>query len=67
MLDRFTWFRQSAFRYDGDGFTIYIDPWGVTDPRPADAADAAPDPTAEPEPVDDGTVAVPVPVPKVVC
>src|SRR6266567_1816699 len=37
MLDRFTWFRQSAFRYDGDGFTIYIDPWGVTDPRPADA------------------------------
>jgi len=37
MLDRFTWFRQSAFRYDGDGFTIFIDPWGVTDPRPADA------------------------------
>jgi L-ascorbate metabolism protein UlaG (beta-lactamase superfamily) len=37
MLERFTWFRQSAFRYDGDGFTIYIDPWGVTDPQPADA------------------------------
>ena len=37
MLERFTWFRQAAFRYDGDGFTIYIDPWGVTDPRPADA------------------------------
>jgi L-ascorbate metabolism protein UlaG (beta-lactamase superfamily) len=37
MLERFTWFRQSAFRYDGDGFVIYIDPWGVTDPRPADA------------------------------
>ena len=37
MLDGFTWFRQSAFRYDGDGFTVYIDPWGVTDPRPADA------------------------------
>lgn len=37
MLDRFTWFRQSAFRYDGDGFSVYIDPWGITDPRAADA------------------------------
>ena len=37
MLDRFTWFRQSAYRFDGDGFTLYIDPWGVTDPQPADA------------------------------
>jgi L-ascorbate metabolism protein UlaG (beta-lactamase superfamily) len=36
MLDRFTWFRQSAYRWDGDGVTLYIDPWGVTDPAPAD-------------------------------
>jgi L-ascorbate metabolism protein UlaG (beta-lactamase superfamily) len=36
MLDRFTWFRQSAYRWDGDGVTVYIDPWGVTDPVPAD-------------------------------
>lgn len=36
MLDRFTWFRQSAYRWDGDGVVAYIDPWGVTDPVPAD-------------------------------
>jgi L-ascorbate metabolism protein UlaG (beta-lactamase superfamily) len=36
MLDRFTWFRQSAYRWDGDGVVAYIDPWGVTDPAPAD-------------------------------
>jgi L-ascorbate metabolism protein UlaG (beta-lactamase superfamily) len=36
MLDRFTWFRQSAYRWDGDGVIAYIDPWGVTDPTPAD-------------------------------
>ncbi len=29
MLDRFTWFRQSAFRYTDDERTIYIDPWGT--------------------------------------
>ncbi len=34
MLDRFTWFRQSAMRYAGDGMTLYIDPWGT---RPEDA------------------------------
>jgi L-ascorbate metabolism protein UlaG (beta-lactamase superfamily) len=27
MLERFTWFRQSAYRWDGDGLTVYIDPW----------------------------------------
>jgi L-ascorbate metabolism protein UlaG (beta-lactamase superfamily) len=27
MLERFTWFRQSAYRWDGDGLTLYIDPW----------------------------------------
>jgi len=37
MLERFTWYRQSAYRWSGDGATIYIDPWGVTDPEPADA------------------------------
>jgi L-ascorbate metabolism protein UlaG (beta-lactamase superfamily) len=37
MLERFTWFRQSAIRFAGDGFTVYIDPWGTSreDP-PAD-------------------------------
>jgi L-ascorbate metabolism protein UlaG (beta-lactamase superfamily) len=29
MLERFTWFRQSAIRYAGDGLTIYLDPWGT--------------------------------------
>jgi L-ascorbate metabolism protein UlaG (beta-lactamase superfamily) len=29
VLDRLTWFRQSAMRYAGDGMTIYIDPWGT--------------------------------------
>lgn len=36
MLDRFTWFRQSAFRWEGDGLVLYIDPWGVTGDVPAD-------------------------------
>ena len=36
MLTRFTWFRQSAYRFDGEDLTVYIDPWGVTDPTPAD-------------------------------
>lgn len=38
MLDRFTWFKQSAYRWDGDGITVYIDPWGV--PEGAPEADA---------------------------
>jgi L-ascorbate metabolism protein UlaG (beta-lactamase superfamily) len=29
VLERFTWFRQSAMRYAGDGLTMYIDPWGT--------------------------------------
>jgi L-ascorbate metabolism protein UlaG (beta-lactamase superfamily) len=36
MLQRFTWFRQSAYLWRGDGFNVYIDPWGVTIPDPAD-------------------------------
>jgi L-ascorbate metabolism protein UlaG (beta-lactamase superfamily) len=34
MLERFTWFRQSALRFAGDGFTVYIDPWGTTGEDP---------------------------------
>jgi L-ascorbate metabolism protein UlaG (beta-lactamase superfamily) len=34
VLDRFTWFRQSAMRYAGDGLTIYIDPWGTSGEDP---------------------------------
>jgi L-ascorbate metabolism protein UlaG (beta-lactamase superfamily) len=30
MLEQFTWFRQSAYRWKGSGITIYIDPWGVS-------------------------------------
>jgi L-ascorbate metabolism protein UlaG (beta-lactamase superfamily) len=37
MLDRFTWFKQSAFLWRGDGISVYIDPWGVTTDDPADA------------------------------
>jgi L-ascorbate metabolism protein UlaG (beta-lactamase superfamily) len=37
MLDGFTWFKQSAYRWDGDGRTVYIDPWGLDTQDPADA------------------------------
>jgi L-ascorbate metabolism protein UlaG (beta-lactamase superfamily) len=37
VLEGFTWFRQSAMRYAGDGMTLYIDPWGTgPDDAPAD-------------------------------
>ncbi|MGH2652697.1 MAG: MBL fold metallo-hydrolase, partial [Actinomycetota bacterium] len=37
MLEGFTWFRQSAIRFRGDGLIVYIDPWGTTaDDEPAD-------------------------------
>lgn len=36
MLDRFTWFKQSAYLWRGDGLNVYIDPWGVTVDVPAD-------------------------------
>jgi L-ascorbate metabolism protein UlaG (beta-lactamase superfamily) len=37
VLDRVTWFKQSAMRWAGDGRTVYIDPWGVRpDDLPAD-------------------------------
>lgn len=38
MIERFTWFKQSAYRWDGDGIAVYIDPWGV--PEGAPQADA---------------------------
>lgn len=36
MFDGLTWFRQAAFRWQGDGPVVYVDPWGVTDEVPAD-------------------------------
>lgn len=36
MLERFTWFKQSAFRWQDGGLVVYIDPWGVTGDVPAD-------------------------------
>jgi L-ascorbate metabolism protein UlaG (beta-lactamase superfamily) len=36
MLERFTWFRQSAYLWKGDGLTIAIDPWHVASDAPAD-------------------------------
>jgi L-ascorbate metabolism protein UlaG (beta-lactamase superfamily) len=34
MLERFTWFRQSAFRWSDGERTIYIDPWGTPEDAP---------------------------------
>ncbi len=37
-LEGFTWYRQSAFGFQGDGLSVYIDPWGMPDDAPpADA------------------------------
>lgn len=36
MLDRFVWFKQASYQWRGDGLMMYIDPWGVTRPDPAD-------------------------------
>ena len=36
MIGDLTWFRQAAFRWEGQGPVVYIDPWGITDPVPAD-------------------------------
>jgi L-ascorbate metabolism protein UlaG (beta-lactamase superfamily) len=30
-VEGFTWYKQSAFGYAGDGLTVYIDPWGIPD------------------------------------
>lgn len=29
MLEAFVWYKQSAFRWKGDGRVLYIDPWGL--------------------------------------
>jgi L-ascorbate metabolism protein UlaG (beta-lactamase superfamily) len=34
MLDRFTWLKNAAYRWDGDDLTVYIDPWGVGEDAP---------------------------------
>ena len=34
MLDRITWFRQSALRWIDDERTIYMDPWGTPEDAP---------------------------------
>ncbi len=37
MLDGFTWYKQSAFRWKSERFVVYIDPWGLRgDLPPAD-------------------------------
>lgn len=36
MLEGFTWFKQSAYRWQGGGLTLYIDPWEVTAAEAAD-------------------------------
>jgi L-ascorbate metabolism protein UlaG (beta-lactamase superfamily) len=36
MLERFTWFKQAAYLWRGDGLNVYIDPWGLTVSDPAD-------------------------------
>jgi L-ascorbate metabolism protein UlaG (beta-lactamase superfamily) len=36
VLDRFTWFWQSAYLWRGDGINVYIDPRNVTGDPPAD-------------------------------
>lgn len=34
MLERFTWYKQSAYRWKGDTLVVYIDPWGLTGDLP---------------------------------
>ena len=36
MLDGFTWYKQAAYQWKGDGLTIYIDPWDATTDETAD-------------------------------
>jgi L-ascorbate metabolism protein UlaG (beta-lactamase superfamily) len=37
MLEKFTWYKQSAYKWKGDGVTVYIDPWGLrAQEEPAD-------------------------------
>lgn len=34
MLEAFTWYKQSAFRWKGERLVLYIDPWGLTGDLP---------------------------------
>ena len=34
MLDKFTWYKQSTFRWRGEKLVVYIDSWGLTDDLP---------------------------------
>lgn len=34
MLESFTWYKQSAFRWKSDTLVVYIDPWGLTGDLP---------------------------------
>jgi L-ascorbate metabolism protein UlaG (beta-lactamase superfamily) len=37
MLEKFTWYKQSAYKWKSDGITVYLDPWGLRDKEePAD-------------------------------
>jgi L-ascorbate metabolism protein UlaG (beta-lactamase superfamily) len=37
MLERLTWIKESTYRWQGDGLTLYVDVWGAReDPVPAD-------------------------------
>ncbi len=29
MHEKFTWYKQSAYKWKGEGMTLYIDPWGL--------------------------------------
>jgi L-ascorbate metabolism protein UlaG (beta-lactamase superfamily) len=29
MHEKLTWYKQSAYKWKGDGITLYIDPWGL--------------------------------------
>src|SRR3982074_58794 len=48
MLEKFTWYKRSAYKWKGEGITVYIDPWGLGDQEePADVifiTHAHPDP-----------------------
>jgi L-ascorbate metabolism protein UlaG (beta-lactamase superfamily) len=34
MLERFTWYQQSAYLWRGEGMEVYLDPWGLTGELP---------------------------------
>jgi L-ascorbate metabolism protein UlaG (beta-lactamase superfamily) len=34
MLENFRWYKQSGYKWQGDGLTVYIDPWDIPDGEP---------------------------------